>query len=98
MVIRPCTTSRTRSHPHWRSRTPAGAPELLPEPLRRFADGGHGGSHPHLVHEFVSSIVENRAPRVDARTAATWTAPGICAHQSALRGGVEIQVPDYGDQ
>ena len=77
---------------------PAGAPELLPEPLRRFADGGHGGSHPHLVHEFVSSIVENRAPRVDARTAATWTAPGICAHQSALRGGVEIQVPDYGDQ
>lgn len=75
---------------------PAGAPELLPEVLRPFTDGGHGGSHPHLVHEFVSSIVENRKPRIDARTAATWTAPGICAHQSALAGGIEIQVPDYG--
>ncbi|MGW7680988.1 Gfo/Idh/MocA family protein [Kribbella sp. NPDC054772] len=75
---------------------PAGAPELLPEVLQPFTTGGHGGSHPHLVHEFVSSIVENRSPRVDARTAATWTAPGICAHQSALQGGAEIQVPDYG--
>ncbi|WP_433166776.1 Gfo/Idh/MocA family protein [Kribbella sp. CA-247076] len=75
---------------------PPGAPELLPEALRPFTDGGHGGSHPHLVHEFVSSIVEGRKPRVDARTAATWTAPGICAHQSALQGGAEIQVPDYG--
>ncbi|MFD7160667.1 Gfo/Idh/MocA family protein [Kribbella sp. NPDC059898] len=74
---------------------PAGAPDLLPEAIRRFTSGGHGGSHPHLVHEFVSSIVEHRMPRVDARTAATWTAPGICAHQSALRGGAEIQVPDY---
>ncbi|WP_427892372.1 Gfo/Idh/MocA family protein [Kribbella sp. GL6] len=74
---------------------PTGAPDLLPEAIRRFTNGGHGGSHPHLVHEFVSSIVEHRRPRVDARTAATWTAPGICAHQSALRGGAEIQVPDY---
>src|SRR5690625_6425501 len=23
---------------------------------------GHGGSHPHLAHEFVSSIVEDREP------------------------------------
>ncbi|MEU4192387.1 Gfo/Idh/MocA family oxidoreductase [Kribbella sp. NPDC026611] len=75
---------------------PPGAPELLPEALRPFTSGGHGGSHPHLVHEFVSSIGESRTPRVDARIAATWTAPGICAHQSALQGGAEIQVPDYG--
>src|SRR5262249_879622 len=68
---------------------PSGAPELLPDVLRPFTTGGHGGSHPHLVHEFVSSIVEGRSPRVDARTAATWTAPGICAHQSALQGGAE---------
>ena len=24
--------------------------------------GGHGGSHPHLVHEFVTSILEDRTP------------------------------------
>ncbi|QNE21372.1 Gfo/Idh/MocA family oxidoreductase [Kribbella qitaiheensis] len=75
---------------------PTGAADLLPESLRRFTDGGHSGSHPHLVHEFVSSILEERRPRVDARTAATWTAPGICAHQSALQGGTEVFVPDYG--
>ncbi|MBO0810856.1 MAG: Gfo/Idh/MocA family oxidoreductase [Microlunatus sp.] len=74
---------------------PPGEPERLPSELRRFADGDHGGSHPHLVHEFVSSIVEGRNPRVDARIAATWTAPGVCAHISALEGGAEVAVPDY---
>ena len=24
--------------------------------------GGHGGSHPHLAHEFLSSIVQDREP------------------------------------
>lgn len=56
---------------------------------------GHGGSHPYLVHEFVSSIVEGRAPAIDAATSATWTAPGICAHESALRDGERVQVPSF---
>ena len=58
-------------------------------------DAQHGGSHPFLVHEFVRSIVERRSPLVDVRTAARWTAPGICAHQSALRGGEPVEVPAY---
>ena len=57
--------------------------------------GGHHGSHPHLVHEFVHSIVEKRAPWIDAVTAANWTAAGICAHESALRGGAEVAIPDF---
>ena len=57
---------------------------------------GHSGSHPHLVHEFVRSIVEDRRPLVDAITAATWTAPGIAGHESAMRGGEAIEVPDFG--
>lgn len=86
--------------------------ESLPEPLReftqptttRFAAGAdpvrveayHGGSHPHLVHEFVSAVVENRPPVVGPREAAAWTAPGICAHLSALGGGGAMAVPHYG--
>ena len=58
--------------------------------------GGHHGSHPHMVHEFVRSIVENRKPRIDAVTAANWTAAGICAHESALRGGAGVEVPRFG--
>jgi predicted dehydrogenase len=57
--------------------------------------GGHHGSHPHLVHEFVRSIIEARAPWIDAVTAANWTAAGICAHESALAGGREITIPDF---
>jgi hypothetical protein len=57
--------------------------------------GGHHGSHPHLVHEFVQSIMEKRAPAIDAVTAANWTAAGICAHKSAMNGGIEISIPSF---
>lgn len=72
-------------------------PDLLPPSLHPFMRGGHGGSHPHLVHEFVSSIIENRPPRIDAVTAADWCAPGICAHESALRNGEAVPVPKFGE-
>ncbi len=57
--------------------------------------GGHSGSHPHLVHEFVRSIVEGRSPAIDAVTAANWTAPGIAAHQSAMADGAAVEVPKF---
>ena len=70
-------------------------PDLLPVELAPFAEGWHGGSHPHLVHEFISSIFENRPPAIDAITAANWTATGICAHESALRNGQAIPIPHF---
>ena len=57
--------------------------------------GGHGGSHPHLVHEFVRSILENRPPLIDEVRAADYCVPGICAHQSALRGGEPVEIPSF---
>jgi predicted dehydrogenase len=57
--------------------------------------GGHHGSHPHLVNEFVRSIVEEREPWINAVTAANWTAAGICAHESAMRSGAEIIIPSF---
>ncbi len=59
--------------------------------------GGHHGSHPHLVHEFVMSIVQQRQPWIDAITAANWTAPGICAHESAMSDGRQVQVPCFAE-
>jgi len=82
----------------------------LPEPIRRFTQpqeihdaehlsflqgGGHGGSHPHLVHEFVSALIEDRDPWPNARQSANWTCVGICAHQSALQGGIPISLPEF---
>lgn len=29
-------------------------------------------------------------------TAANWTAAGICAHESAMAGGREVIVPEFG--
>jgi predicted dehydrogenase len=57
--------------------------------------GAHGGSHPHLVHEFVSAIVNGRSPYPSARVAARWTAAGICAHDSAMSDGTAVAVPSY---
>ena len=57
--------------------------------------GDHHGSHPHLVHEFLRSIVERRKPAVDANTAANWSAAGICAHESAMRGGEAVDIPAF---
>jgi predicted dehydrogenase len=56
---------------------------------------GHGGSHPHLVHEFVSSLVEGRDPFPNARQSANWTCVGLCAHQSALKGGAIVKLPGF---
>jgi len=83
---------------------------LLPEPIRRFTlpqeihdaehlsfiqGGGHGGSHSHLVHEFVSALKEDRDPWPNAVTSANWTCVGICAHESATKGGDIIRLPDF---
>ena len=35
-----------------------------------FVPSGHGGSHPYLVHEFVSAVAERRMPKVSAWDAA----------------------------
>jgi predicted dehydrogenase len=56
---------------------------------------GHGGSHPHLVHEFVSALAEDRAPYPDARRSANWTCVGLCAHDSALKGGRIVRLPGF---
>jgi predicted dehydrogenase len=57
--------------------------------------GNHHGSHPHMVDQFVKCIIDDTTPPVDAITAANWTAPGICAHLSAMNNGQAVEVPDF---
>jgi predicted dehydrogenase len=83
---------------------------LLPEPIRRFTmpqaiqdaehlsflqGGGHGGSHPHLAHNFLMAVLGERPAFPDAPTSANWTLVGICAHESALKGGEKVKIPAY---
>ncbi|MCZ2155312.1 MAG: Gfo/Idh/MocA family oxidoreductase, partial [Bryobacterales bacterium] len=66
---------------------------MLPEPLRH--PSGHEGSHTFITHEFVSAVLEGRRPTVNVHEAVAYTAPGIVAHQSALRGGEQLKVPAF---
>jgi predicted dehydrogenase len=59
--------------------------------------GGHGGSHPYLVHEFVSAVAGDRLPAINVWEAVRYMAAGVVAHQSALRDGELLPVPDWGD-
>jgi predicted dehydrogenase len=62
-----------------------------------FRPGGHGGSHPYLVHEFVSAVLERRRPAINVWEAVRYMAMGVTAHQSALKDGETLTVPDWGD-
>jgi predicted dehydrogenase len=75
------------SQPQW------WATDMLPAPLRH--DSGHQGSHTFITHEFVSAVLEGRQPAVNVYEAVAYTAPGIVAHQSALKGGEQMKVPSF---
>ena len=64
----------------------------LPEGM---AAGGHGGSHGYLTNEFVHSILQNRKPLVDIAWGLNMTVAGIVAHQSALKDGETLKIPQY---
>src|SRR4051812_1698697 len=78
----------------------------LPEPVRKFTGAihdathlsflqgaGHGGSHPHLVHNFLQAVLGRQPAFPDAPTSANWTMVGICAHESAMKGGDRVPIP-----
>ena len=82
---------------------------LLPEPIRPFTrsiqdsehlsfiqGAGHGGSHPHLVNEFVSALAAGtaiRGPTPCSRPIGP--ASGLCAHESAMAGGQIVRLPEF---
>jgi len=76
--------------------TTKGVYDLAKKTHLSFLQGsGHGGSHPHLAHEFVMALVEDREPFPNARQSANWTCVGLCAHQSALKGGAIVKLPAF---
>jgi predicted dehydrogenase len=85
------TTAEKPSEPvevplHWKT-------DMLPETLRH--DSGHGGSWTFIVHEFIDSLVKGRRPAIDIYEALAQNVPGIVAHESALKGGELLKVPQY---
>ncbi|NQU43345.1 Gfo/Idh/MocA family oxidoreductase [bacterium] len=57
---------------------------------------GHMGSHQFLVDDFVKSLGTKKLPLVNAWEAAKYCVPGLIAHESALRNGEQMEIPDTG--
>jgi predicted dehydrogenase len=78
----------------------AGLEKKLP-PLERpplppgVQPGGHGGSHGHLMNEFITAILQDRKPLVDIVAALNMSVAGVVAHQSALKGGELLKIPQF---
>lgn len=66
---------------------------MLPESLQH--DSGHEGSHTFITHEFIDAIIKDRKPEVDIYQALAMTAPGIIAHESAMKGGELLKIPFF---
>ncbi len=65
--------------------------DRLPAPMRH--PSGHGGSAVFLCHEFIEALLAHREPAVDLYESIAMTAPGIVAHESAVKGGIQLAVP-----
>lgn len=57
--------------------------------------GGHGGSHPHLVHRLLMAVLGRANEYPNAVQAANITCAGILSHESALQGGARISLPEW---
>ena len=61
-----------------------------------YSTSGHNGSHYFLTDDFVRACLTDKHPPVNAWEAARYTIPGIIAHDSAMDGGKEREIPDLG--
>jgi hypothetical protein len=68
----------------------------LPENFNGLGNG-HSGSHQFLVDDFVKAVVNGWIPPNNAWASARYLLPGLTAHDSAMRGGELLSVPDFGD-
>jgi len=69
---------------------------LLPREFTGLSNG-HNGSHQFLVHDFISACVTGKTPPNNVWAAPRYLVPGLIAHESALKGGELMEVPDFGD-
>jgi predicted dehydrogenase len=58
---------------------------------------GHFGSHQFLVDDFMKAIKTNKLPPNHAWKAADYMVPGLMAHESSLRNGEMLEIPNFGE-
>ncbi len=71
--------------------------ERLPEEFRENNYHAHYNTHVFLVDDFVRAANSGKLPPVNVWEAAKYMIPGLIAHESAMNGGVMMEVPDLGE-
>ncbi len=67
----------------------------IPITLKQAGDDniGHGGADVKMMREFVKSILNDTKPPLDVDFGINISLPGICAHESAVKGGMPVEIP-----
>ena len=68
----------------------------LPEEFKGLKNG-HNGTHKLMVDDFCRAFMTGKLSPTNIWQAARFNLPGLIAHQSALRDGELMDVPDLGD-
>ena len=58
---------------------------------------GHNGSHFFTIDDFVQAVVQDKIPPINAWNSAYCTLVGIVAHESAMKNGETLKIPDVGN-
>ena len=66
-----------------------------PDQPEHIRNAPHGGADYYPIMYFIDSIINDTAPVVDVYTAVETAAPAIMAAESARRGGILLDVPDF---
>ena len=70
----------------------------LPDTYKQHPEiNGHMATHQLLIDDFCTAVTNGTMPYVNAWRAARYTIPGLIAHESALQGGVLLDIPDFGE-
>lgn len=70
--------------------------DRLPEEYKNIHNG-HNGTHHFLIDDFCRAAYTGKLSPTNIWQVARWNIPGLLAHQSALQGGVPIDVIDLGN-
>ncbi len=74
-------------HPEW------GCPD--PDAPEEFRGAMHGGADYYPIWYFMDAILNDKTPPMDVFRAVETAAPAILAAESARRGGIQLEVPDF---
>ncbi len=68
----------------------------LPKEIEEIGTG-HGGTHKFMVDDFCQAYMTGKLSPTNAWQAAKYNLPGLVAHESAMQGGVMLDIPDFGE-